>query len=90
MSDQKVSILLFAIAAGIGLVCGFLRLHVYTPVLPGIIIGAIAGYFYEKHRVRKRYDEPYFFRLNRLSTTGVIAGTFLCLAAYQVITWVIE
>ena len=90
MSDQKVSIILFSITAAAGLICGFLRLYIFIPIFPGVIIGSVAGYFYEKHRVKQIYDEPFFFRMDRLSFTGAIAGTFLSLVFYQLVTWMVE
>ena len=90
MSDEKTSMILYSIAAVAGLICGLLKLHVYTPIFPGVVIGAVAGYFYEKHRLKKMYDEPYFFTLSRLSIGGAVGGVFLSLAAYQIVTWIVE
>ena len=90
MSDQTISIILFSITAVVGLVCGLLGLYIFIPIFPGVAIGAVAGYFYEKSQFKKRYEEPYFFKLDRLSFWGVIGGTFLCLMSYQLVTWMIE
>ena len=90
MSDLRISFILFGITALAGLICGFLGLYIFIPIFPGVVFGAIGGYFYDKHRFNKMYQEPYFFTLERLSFWGVIGGTFLCLASYQLVTWMIE
>jgi len=90
MSDKNISIILFSIIAVIGLICGFLELYIFTPMIPGAIIGSVAGYFNEKHQFKKMYEEPYFFRFNRLSFWGIIGGTFISLVSYQLVIWVLE
>jgi hypothetical protein len=90
MSDLNISIILYAITAVAGLICGFLESYIFVPMLPGALIGAVAGYFGEKHQFKKMYDEPYIFRLERLSFWGIIGGTFLSLVAFQAVIWIVE
>ena len=90
MSSERISQLLYLISALIGVLAALLNIDITIPIIFSGLLGAIAGYLLEKQMQRKRYDEPWPFKLHRLDLWGALGGIFFNVVAYQITVWIIE